>query len=42
MQTVDVSLNIMDKNYQAELIKSYLNSKGLEDHTEKVMDIDRL
>jgi len=42
MQTVDVSLNIMDKNYQAELIKSYLKSKGLEDHTEKVMDIDRL
>jgi len=42
MQTVDVSLNIMDKNYQAELIKSYLKSKGLEEHTEKVMDIDRL
>jgi DNA repair exonuclease SbcCD ATPase subunit len=42
MQTVDVSLNIMDKNYQAELIKSYLKSKGLEEYTEKVMDIDRL
>ena len=42
MQTVDVSLNIMDKNYQAELIKSYLKSKGLEEYTDKVMDIDRL
>jgi DNA repair exonuclease SbcCD ATPase subunit len=42
VQTVDVSLNIMDKNYQAELIKGYLNSKGLEEYTEKVMDIDRL
>lgn len=42
MQTIDVNLNIMDKNYQSELIKSYLKSKGLEDHTEKVLDIDRL
>jgi hypothetical protein len=42
MQTIDVNLNIMDKNYQGELIKSYLKSKGLEDYTEKVMDIDRL
>ena len=42
VQTVDVSLNIMDKNYQAELIKGYLKSKGLEDYTDKVMDIDRL
>ena len=41
-QTVDVSLNIMDKNYQAELIKSYLRSKGWEDFIDKVMDIDRL
>lgn len=41
-QTVDVSLNIMDKNYQAELIKSYLKSKGWEDSTDKVMEIDRL
>ena len=41
-QTVDVSLNIMDKNYQAELIKSYLKSKGWEDFTDKVMEIDRL
>ena len=42
VQTVDVSLNIMDKNYQAELIKGYLKSKGLEEYTDKVMDIDRL
>ena len=30
-QTVDVSVNIMDKNYQKELIKSLLESKGLEE-----------
>jgi len=26
MQTVDVSFKIMDKNYQTELVKSFLNS----------------
>jgi len=28
MQTIDVSVNIMDKNYQKELVKTYLESKG--------------
>ena len=41
-QTIDVSMNIMDKNYQSELIKSFLVSKGLEQYTQQVMDIDRL
>ena len=41
-QTIDVSMNIMDKNYQSELIKSFLVSKGLEQYTQHVMDIDRL
>jgi len=32
MQTIDVSVNIMDKNYQTELIKTYLESKGQEQY----------
>jgi DNA repair exonuclease SbcCD ATPase subunit len=39
-QTIDVSVNIMDKNYQRELIKSLLESKGLEDLYDKVISID--
>ena len=31
-QTIDVAVNIMDKNYQNELIKSLLESKGLDNH----------
>lgn len=41
-QTVDVSFNIMDKNYQRELIKSLLESKNQGEHFEKVVDIDGL
>ena len=41
-QTVDVSINIMDKNYQSELIKSYLKSKDLEQYTDDVLKIDGL
>jgi len=29
-QNVDVSINIMDTNYQIELLKQFLKSKGLE------------
>ena len=39
-QTIDVSLNIMDKNYQRELIKGYLESKGLDQYLDKVMNVD--
>jgi DNA repair exonuclease SbcCD ATPase subunit len=39
-QTVDVSVNIMDKNYQRELIKNLLESKSLGEYYEKVMNID--
>ena len=38
--TIDVSINIMDKNYQKELVKSYLESKGLETHYENIMNVD--
>lgn len=40
MQTVDVSFNIMDKNYQIELVKSYLQSKGYDSYTEDVLKLD--
>ena len=39
-QSVDVSTNIMDKNYQVELVKSYLRSKGYDEHIEKVLELD--
>ena len=39
-QTVDVSVNIMDKNYQKELIKSLLETKGQEQLYEQVLNID--
>ena len=39
-QTIDVSVNIMDKNYQKELIKSLLESKGQGQFFEQVSAID--
>lgn len=39
-QTVDVSVNIMDKNYQKELIKSLLEVKGQDLYYDQVMGID--
>ncbi len=41
-QTVDVSLNIMDKNYQSELIKSLLVQKEQDKYFDDVMKIDSL
>jgi DNA repair exonuclease SbcCD ATPase subunit len=40
MQTIDVSVNIMDKNYQKELIKTFLETKGQEQYLDQVMNID--
>ena len=39
-QTIDVSVNIMDKNYQKELIKSMLDSKCQDQYYDQVMNID--
>lgn len=39
-QTIDVAVNIMDKNYQNELIKSLLESKKQDQYYEQVMNID--
>jgi len=38
--TIDVSVNIMDKNYQIELIKSILKSKSQEKYYDQIMQID--
>ena len=37
---VDISFNILDKNYQQELAKQYLENKNLDDYLDKVLDID--
>ena len=36
-QVVDVSMNIMDTNYQVDLLKQYLKSKNYEDYTDKII-----
>jgi DNA repair exonuclease SbcCD ATPase subunit len=39
-QTIDVSVNIMDKNYQKELIRTLLETKGQDQYYDQVMSID--
>lgn len=39
-QTVDVSVNIMDRNYQVELLKELLKQKGQESMTDSVLELD--
>ena len=41
-QTVDVSLNVMDTNYQVELLKQYLVSKGYENHLDSILSHNRM
>ena len=40
--TVDVSMNIMDKNYQRELMKGFLEAKGQGDNFDNIVQIDDL
>jgi len=42
MQSIDVSVNINDAQYQLELINNYLKSKGYEDKSEEVLGINRM
>ena len=37
-QTVDVSMNLMDNNYQVDLLKQYLKSKNYESYTDKIIN----
>ena len=39
-ENVDVSINIMDKNYQQELIKSMLSSRGQSQYLDQILKID--
>lgn len=39
-QTIDVSVNIMDKNYQRELVRSLVEAKGHGNLLDSVMNID--
>ena len=41
-QSIDVSMNITDTNYQLGLIKQYLETKGYNDHLESVLSINRM
>jgi len=40
LQTVDVSLNVLDKNYQTDLVKNYLTSKNLDGQLDNVLNLD--
>jgi DNA repair exonuclease SbcCD ATPase subunit len=42
LQTVDVSFNIMDRNYQTEMMKNYLKAKSLDRYTDEVLNIDKM
>jgi len=42
VQTVDVSVNITDANYQLGLMRQYLEGKGLTGHTDEVLSINRI
>lgn len=42
MQSIDVSVNITDTQYQLDLISNYLKSKGHEDKTDDVLNINRM
>jgi hypothetical protein len=42
MQSIDVSVNITDTQYQLDLITNYLKSKGHEDKTDDLLNINRM
>lgn len=42
MQSIDVSVNISDVNYQLDLLKNFLDSKGYKDKTDNVLSINKM
>jgi DNA repair exonuclease SbcCD ATPase subunit len=42
IDNVDISFNVLDKNYQIELIKSYLSLKSLDEHTDEIINLNNL
>ena len=41
-QTIDVSLNVTDTNYQTDLLKSHLKNVGNEEYLEKVLELNQI
>ena len=42
MQSIDVSVNISDANYQLDLLKNFIESKGYKDKTDDILSINRM
>jgi len=42
MQSIDVSVNISDANYQLDLLKKFLESRGYENYHENILSINRM
>ena len=42
VQTIDVSVNITDANYQLGLMRQYLEGKGLTGHTDEILSINKI
>jgi len=42
MQSIDVSVNISDVNYQLDLLKNFIESKGNKDKTDDILSINRM
>ena len=38
---VDISFNILDKNYQLTLVESFLTSKSNQEYSDKILELDR-
>ena len=42
IQSIDVSVNISDVNYQLDLLKNFIESKGYKDKTDDVLSINKM
>jgi DNA repair exonuclease SbcCD ATPase subunit len=42
MQSIDVSVNISDANYQLDLLKNFIESKGYKDKTDDILGINKM
>ena len=42
MQSIDVSMNISDVNYQLDLLKNFIESKGHKDKTDDILSINKM
>ena len=42
IQSIDVSVNISDVNYQLDLLKNFIDSKGYKDKTDDVLSINKM